>query len=152
MPNAEFARGGATVNVSYKSGTSHFHGDVFEFIRNSYFDARNYFDPAGPITPFHLNQFGATLGGPLVLPSFNRKHDKTFFFFSYEGTRRNQSLTKPGFRSYTCHESRRLFRHHTENLRSPYIAAGGERSDTEDPVPRGTSFPPADSAQWGRMF
>jgi len=93
VPNAEFGRGGATINVGYKSGTRRFHGDLFEFVRNSYFDARNYFDPAGPITPFRLNQFGATLGGPVILPKFNRQREKTFFFFSYEGTRRSQSLT-----------------------------------------------------------
>ncbi|MDQ6759269.1 MAG: TonB-dependent receptor [Acidobacteriota bacterium] len=93
VPNAEFARGGATINVSYKSGSREFHGDMFEFVRNSYLDAKNYFDPAGPITPFRLNQYGITFGGPVIFPGFNRKRENTFFFFSWEGQRRSQSLT-----------------------------------------------------------
>ena len=63
VPAAEFGRGGGTINVLYKSGGRDFHGDLFEFLRNSKLDAKNYFDPAGRIAPFHLNQYGATLGG-----------------------------------------------------------------------------------------
>lgn len=72
---------GSNVNIQLKSGTNEFHGDVFEFIRNDAVDARNYFIPA-PIQKNVLkqNQFGATLGGPIV-------KNKTFFFVSYEGLR-----------------------------------------------------------------
>ena len=59
--------GGGTVNLVYKSGTKDFHGGLYWFLRNSAFDAKNYFDrPTDPIPPFRMNQFGAFLGGPLL--------------------------------------------------------------------------------------
>jgi outer membrane receptor protein involved in Fe transport len=72
---------GTNVNIQIKSGTNQFHGDAFEFLRNSAMDARNYFSPSPlPQNILKQNQYGATLGGPIV-------HDKTFFFLSYEGLR-----------------------------------------------------------------
>jgi hypothetical protein len=79
--------GGGTVNLVIKSGTSRYHGGVFEFIRNSSLDARNFFDQSKPA--FRLNQFGATFGGP-VRPG---KDPRTFFFADYEGARTYQALT-----------------------------------------------------------
>ncbi len=76
---AQFSDGGAFINVVTRSGTNQLHGSVFEFIRNNDFDARNYFD-VGAAPPFHQNQFGATLGGPI-------KKNKMFFFLNYEGFR-----------------------------------------------------------------
>src|SRR5271166_265016 len=74
--SAEFGtRGGPTVLVTTKSGTDQFHGSVFEFLRNTSLDARSYF--AASTEKFNLNQFGATLGGPV-------KKDKVFFFADYE--------------------------------------------------------------------
>ena len=69
---------GGAVNIVTKSGTNKIHGDVFEFVRNGFFNARNFFSS----TPDELkrNQFGGTLGGPI-------KHDKWFIFGSYQGTR-----------------------------------------------------------------
>lgn len=91
---AEFGRGGGgSINVTYKSGTRELHGAAFEFLRNEALDAKNFFDPPGKIPPFRMHQFGATVGGPVALPGYNRARDKTFFFFSYEGERRNQALT-----------------------------------------------------------
>ncbi len=84
---ADIGKGGAVINVALKSGTNQFHGDAFEFIRNSAFDARNYFDSGTvPIPPFKQNQFGGTLGGPIF-------RNRTFFFIDYQGTRINQSQT-----------------------------------------------------------
>ncbi len=84
---ADIGKGGAVVNVVLKSGTNSFHGGLFEFLRNSALDAKNFFDdPASPIAPFKQNQFGGTLGGPVV-------HNKTFFFVDYQGTRIRQSQT-----------------------------------------------------------
>jgi outer membrane receptor protein involved in Fe transport len=72
---------GTNVNIQIKSGTNRFHGDVFEFLRNSAMDARDYFLPSPlPQNILRQNQFGATFGGPII-------HDKTFFFLSYEGLR-----------------------------------------------------------------
>ena len=92
VSDAQFGRGGGgTVNLIYKSGSKDFHGNLYEFFRNSALDAKNYFDRAtDPIPPFKQNQFGGTLGGP-VLPWTKEKN--TFFFFSYEGTRVRQAQT-----------------------------------------------------------
>ncbi len=86
--SAEFGRsGGAVMNVTIKSGTNGFHGSVFEFLRNSKLDAKNFFDPAtGPTPPFKQNQFGAAVGGPVELPGYSGKN-RTFFFTDYQGTR-----------------------------------------------------------------
>ena len=94
VSNAEFGRGGGgSINVTYKSGGREFRGNVFEFFRNAALDAKNFFDGPGKIAEFRMNQFGGTLGGPVLLPGYNKDRDKTFFFFSYEGERRNQALT-----------------------------------------------------------
>lgn len=106
VPQPEFGHGGAAISVAYKSGGSHFHGDVFYFLRNAeYFDAKNYFDPAGPIAPLHYNNYGVTLGGPVVLPHFNHNRDKLFFFFSWEGVRKTQSLTYVSTVPLTAYQS-----------------------------------------------
>ncbi len=80
---------GAVVDVVTKSGTNALHGSLFEFLRNSAMDARNYFSPRGTSFPsFRLNQFGGSLGGPVVIPKVYNGKDKTFFFVDYEGYRR----------------------------------------------------------------
>ena len=73
---------GSQVNVATKSGSNAFHGSAFEFLRNTAFDARNFFNPSvnGPKEDFKQNQFGGTFGGPI-------KRDKLFFFADYQGTR-----------------------------------------------------------------
>jgi len=72
---------GAVVNIVTKSGTNKLHGEVFEYFRNNALDARNYFNTTDQHqAPFHNNQFGGALGGPIV-------KDKTFFFLDYEGQR-----------------------------------------------------------------
>src|SRR5580698_8105902 len=87
--DARYGRGHAgTINLIYKSGTNHYHGEVFEFFRNSALDARNYFDTAAK-PGFRMNEFGATFGGPL----FKRDNPKTFFFADYSGQRTRQGLT-----------------------------------------------------------
>ncbi|HMD97338.1 MAG TPA: TonB-dependent receptor [Terriglobia bacterium] len=76
---------GAQVNVVTKSGTNEFHGSLYEYLRNSNLDARNFFEPYVP--PFHRNQFGASVGGPLSIPGVYDGHSRTFFFLNYEGLR-----------------------------------------------------------------
>ena len=78
-------RDGAQVSIVTTSGTDQLHGSAFEFLRNSAFDARNYFDQAA-IPEFQRNQFGGALGGPL-------KKDKLFLFGNYEGFRQNWGLS-----------------------------------------------------------
>jgi hypothetical protein len=77
---------GAQVNLVLKSGTNAIHGTAFEFLRNERLDARDFFAaPGARRPPFKQNQFGATVGGPVI-------KDKTFFFTSYEGFRRRKAL------------------------------------------------------------
>lgn len=77
---------GTVVNIVTKSGTNNFHGALFEFIRNDVFDARNFFNPEpDPQTAFRNNQFGGTIGGPII-------RNKTFFFANYEGQRERVGL------------------------------------------------------------
>ena len=77
---AEYDRGGGAILVtSTKSGSNQFHGSAYEFLRNSAVDAKNFFDrPNAPIPPYKLNDFGASLGGPVI-------RNRTFFFANYEG-------------------------------------------------------------------
>ncbi len=83
---AQYGRSsGGIVSASTRSGTNAFHGDAYEFLRNSVLDARNYFDRAKP--PFRRNQFGASLGGPL-------QRDRTFIFGDYEGLRQSLGITQ----------------------------------------------------------
>jgi len=95
VASAEFGRGGGgTINAMYKSGGRNFHGNLFEFFRNSALDAKNFFDGPGKIAPLRLNQFGGTVGGPVLLPGgYNRRRNRTFFFASFEGARVRQALT-----------------------------------------------------------
>ncbi len=78
-------RQGAQISIVTASGTNQVHGAVYEFARNSFFDARNYFDQAR-IPEFQRNDFGGSLGGPL-------RHDKLFLFANYEGYRQNLGLS-----------------------------------------------------------
>ena len=101
--DARYGRsGGGTVNLVYKSGSDQYHGDVFEFLRNTALNAKNYWAiPTAPKPPLRQNEFGVTFGGPL----FNRKNPKTFFFADYSGQRLTQGLpntdTVPDFSTTT---------------------------------------------------
>ncbi len=83
---AQFGRtASGTVQVTTKSGTESLHGNLYEFIRNEVFNARNYFDPLGGAPLYRRQDFGGTIGGPLIIPRvYDSKKDKTFFFFSEE--------------------------------------------------------------------
>jgi hypothetical protein len=73
------------VLITTKSGTPSLHGSAYEFVRNEMFNARNFFDQTQGAPLYRRNDFGYTLGGPLYIPGvFNKKKDKTFFFFSQE--------------------------------------------------------------------
>jgi hypothetical protein len=70
------------INATIKSGANQFHGELWEFLRNTTLNATGFFRPVGGGTlPFNQNQFGAAMGGPI-------RKDKTFFFADYEGFRR----------------------------------------------------------------
>ena len=93
--SAEFARAaGAVVNAVLKSGTNQVHGDAWEFIRNDALDGTDFFLNAGGQKKgeFRRNQFGFTLGGPVVIPHVYNGKNKTFIFGDYEGTRVRQAV------------------------------------------------------------
>jgi hypothetical protein len=97
--SAEFGRSGAAVlNATMKSGTNNLHGDVWEFFRNDKLDAADFFENAGNIPKGELrqNQFGATIGGPVVIPKVFDGRNKLFFFGDYEGLRRVQGTILTG--------------------------------------------------------
>ncbi len=84
---ADIGKGGAVINVATKAGSNRFHGSAFEFLRNSFMDAKNYFDsPTAPIPGFKRNEFGGSFGGPII-------KNRTFFFADYQGRRIRTSET-----------------------------------------------------------
>lgn len=93
--SAEYGRTpGGQFSFSTRSGTNKWHGSAYDYFRNEIFDANNWFNKCGceglPVTPRlpeRQNDFGGTLGGPIVIPELYNGKDKTFFFFSYEGLR-----------------------------------------------------------------
>lgn len=117
---AEYGRAtGGVVNAISKSGTNSFHGDAYEFLRNSALDARDYFTRAAgrPIPPFRRNQFGVSAGGPII-------KDKTFIFADYEGLRQAKGIPT----------STTVF---SDNARQGIMAAGGP---TPTSCPAGSSL------------
>ncbi|GGG68576.1 TonB-dependent receptor [Edaphobacter dinghuensis] len=99
MP-AEIGRGAAGfTNIVTRSGSGGFHGSVFEFVRNSAFDARNYFDHASAehperIPPFRRNEFGFTNGGPVKIPGIYNGQGKMYYFGQYQGFRQVLGTTQ----------------------------------------------------------
>lgn len=89
--NAEFAQAG-DVTFTTRSGTSVYHGSLFEYMQNDALDATPY-GFAGK-NPKHFNTFGGSLGGPVSIPHFYNGKDRTFFFFDYEGNRRSTALAE----------------------------------------------------------
>jgi TonB-dependent Receptor Plug Domain len=88
--SAEYGRSaGGVINVITRSGTSKFHGGIYEFFRNDVLDANDWGNkqqsPVAPRTPFRYNDFGGTIGGPLFIPRvYNTQRNRTFFFFFSE--------------------------------------------------------------------
>ncbi|MGH9398094.1 MAG: TonB-dependent receptor domain-containing protein [Terriglobia bacterium] len=144
--SAEFGRaGGAVLNATTKSGTNQLHGDAWEFLRNSGLDAANFFENASGAAKgeFRQNQFGFTLGGPVVIPKVYSGKDKTFFFFDYEGTRIRQA--EPQLASVpTAAERASSY----TNLSNRITGQSGTRTDLLGRIfPLGTVFDPATTRQ-----
>ena len=98
--SAEYGQGSAQVNVAIKTGTNKFHGSLYDYLQNDAFQPTNPLDvwenqfngvalPGKP--PLKQNQYGFTLGGPVLIPKLYNGRNKTFFFFAYEAGRRRQS-------------------------------------------------------------
>ena len=92
--SAEYGKmAGGIVNMTIKSGTNNYHGALFEYFRNNFFDARNFFSPTN--LGLHQNQFGGMVSGPLNLPRY-KAHDRTFFMISEESYRLDWGQNKQG--------------------------------------------------------
>src|SRR6266851_5092023 len=88
--SAEYGRNpGGQFSFVTRSGTNQWHGTAFDYLRNNYFDANNWFNDyfKQPEPPLRQNDFGGTLGGPIKIPKTYDGKDRSFFFFSYEGLR-----------------------------------------------------------------
>src|SRR5262249_10823926 len=91
---AEYGRsGGGLVTLVTKSGTNELHGSVYEFLRNSKMDANNFFaNRAGQqLASFKRNQYGASIGGPVLIPKVYNGKNHTFFFFNFEAQKKRQA-------------------------------------------------------------
>ena len=88
--SSEFSHAGGVLNATTKSGTNELHGGLFEFLRNDKLDARGFFSPEREV--LKRNQFGGTLGGPILIPRVLDGRNKAFFFAGYEGMRERQGL------------------------------------------------------------
>ena len=78
------------INAITKSGTNDFHGSVYFFLRSNHLDSR-YLGAPAQNPPFHRDQYGGSIGGPII-------KDKTFFFFDYEGINNDQSFSNGSLR------------------------------------------------------
>ncbi|MBM3813849.1 MAG: hypothetical protein FJW20_19655 [Acidimicrobiia bacterium] len=126
--SAEFGRqSGGLVNAITKSGTNELHGSAFEFLRHKNVNARNFFNP--PVSPgsterrddgLRRNQFGFTVGGPVLIPKLHDGRDKSFFFFSYQGTTQRQTPISVGRVVPTAAQRAGDFSSITRALRNPF--------------------------------
>ncbi len=139
--SAEFGRSaGAILNATIKSGTNRLHGSLWEFFRNDKLDAANFFENSGGIGKgkFRQNQFGGSIGGPVVIPRIYNGKDKTFFFFDYEATRIRQAVP------YASTVPTALERSSGYTNLSELLTQGGTQTDVLNrSTPLGQVFDPA---------
>jgi hypothetical protein len=145
--SAEFGRSGAAVlNATIKSGTNELHGSAWEFFRNDKLDAADFFENAGGIKKgaLRLNQFGGTLGGPVVIPHIYDGHNKLFFFGDYEGFRRVQGTILRGTVPTAAERQSWDAAGSTINLQDYITGQSGTTTDNLGrTVPKGTIYDPA---------
>jgi hypothetical protein len=121
--NPEYGRNsGSIINANIKNGTNQFHGSAFEFYRDTFLDAKNYFEPTA--NPFHQNEYGGTIGGPIY-------KDHAFFFFSYQGYHQRipEAGAVPAVPVYTAAERGGDF------SEDPNFIAGGGFGSNPSPFP-----------------
>ncbi|AXC11697.1 Oar protein [Acidisarcina polymorpha] len=109
---------GGMVTVVSRQGSNAFHGNAFEFLRNTNLDARGYFDPTR--SAFKQNQFGGTLGGPV---SSQLSGNGFFFFGDYQGTRTSQGVSTGNISVPTVAERTGVFDNLTGSVSGPYLAS-----------------------------
>lgn len=142
--SAEFGRNsGGIVNALTKSGTNDLHGAAFWYLRNNALNAANFFAPAKPGSlnqkqddGLKRNQAGVTLGGPVFIPKVYNGKDKTFFFFSFQGTRLKQRPTSTAVNVLTAQEREGDFSAYPTALKDPL---GGVFPNNQ--IPKSRFFP-----------
>ncbi len=111
--SAEYGQGAGQVNLAIKSGTNQLHGQAYDYIQNNAFNPKSplqeyqyaYLNaPVPKVAPFKQNQFGGTLGGPLLIPGLYNGRNKTFWFFAYDGGRQHTSPTQEPIQVPTAKE------------------------------------------------
>ena len=130
--------GGAVINMVTKSGTNQFHGVLFNFLRNDKLNTRNFF--ARGKDPLRRNQFGGTVGGPILIPKLYNGKDKSFFFFAYEGTRQVLGATSSSTIVPTALERQGNFS--GSSIRGTPISVAPPETVTSQ-APQGVPFPNA---------
>jgi hypothetical protein len=129
--NAEYDRnGGAIVNTAIKQGTNHFHGDVFEFYRDTFLNTRNYFQKLTPTSTYHQNFFGGTIGGPVL-------KDRLFFFGAYQGIRQVVPESGGNVNTFTSAE----FAGNFSNALTPLAANGNAPAISTNVIPGTVNIP-----------
>lgn len=91
--DAEYGHSGAAfINVTTRGGTNQFHGTVYDYLRNNFLNANDFFSNRSGLSKaeYHQDDYGGSIGGPLTIPKVYKGHDRTFFFFNYEGTQLRQ--------------------------------------------------------------
>ena len=127
--SAEYGRSnGGVVSVVTKSGTNQVHGTAYDYLRNTDFNANNFFnqDTPGSYQPrpiLRRNQFGATLGGPITLPKLVNGKDRFFFFFGYQGQRQDSVLVGPQVTTFTPAELTGDFSHAVNGGPDPNVVS-----------------------------
>lgn len=106
--SAEYGRNaGGIVSVVTKSGTNSLHGTLYDYVRNTDFDANLFFNnqQGVPLSVLKRNQFGGTVGGPIIIPKIFNGRNKLFFFFSYEGQRQVANVNQGNVPTFTPAEA-----------------------------------------------
>lgn len=140
--SAEFGHStGGVINAVLKSGTNGIHGNLWEYLRNDLFDANLYFNSRtnAPKAEYRQNQFGGTIGGPVIIPGLYNGKDRTFFFFDYEGIR----IVSPSASTATVPTANMVSSGFT-NLQDLITYRGGTGTDALGRIfPHGTILDPA---------
>jgi hypothetical protein len=124
--SAEYGRnGGGIVSIVSKSGTNQLHGTLYDFVRNTAFDANDFFNnqQSLPRAILQRNQYGGTFGGPLLIPHMVNGRNKLFFFFSYQGQNQAQVLLEGKVQTYTPADARGNFSQAVNGGPDPNVVA-----------------------------
>ncbi len=119
---AEYGRNaGGIVSIVTKSGTNSIHGTAYDYARNDYFDANDFFfnQQSIPRAVLKRQQYGLTIGGPITIPHIVDGRNKLFFFFSYQGQKQSQVMSAGQVQTYTPAEAIGDFSHATNNYTAP---------------------------------